>query len=261
MWIEYIITKFVYSENYSLIRLFRVQLSLIRGDFECTVVWSGVTFERTIVWSEVILSAQSSGRWSTFGVDRGRTIVWTMDWFLVWSEVLSVWKGLIRDRQFRAHFERTRCFERNLMWSEDILVWDGLIRGYFRLARSDQRHFRKAPQPGFGVKLSPPQTPFSTRKLPVYNGYSFFCHSGVEFSLCSWSYTIKMALWKNIPTRQCQWAPMNIILYPYALVQAGSKRSWIYVSLVLIGSVFVECLYSTYPLMGVFMSRLRCEAR
>ena len=37
-------------------------------------------------------------------------------------------------RQFRAHFECTRCFKRTLVWSADSFFWDGLIRGYFRMA-------------------------------------------------------------------------------------------------------------------------------
>ena len=66
--------------------------------------------------------AQSSGQWSDFGLIRGPFRLERSD-----------------QRPFRAHLERTRCFERTLIWSEDTLVWDGLIRGYFRLARSDQR--------------------------------------------------------------------------------------------------------------------------
>ena len=119
--------KFVHSENRSLIRLFRAQLSLIRGEFE-----------RTIVWSEVILSTQSSGRWSGFGPGQGRTIVRTQlsDFPLIRRHFTMERSD---QRQFRAHLERTQCFERTLVWSEDTLIWDGLIRGCFRLVRSDVR--------------------------------------------------------------------------------------------------------------------------
>ena len=65
--------------------------------------------------------AQSSGQWSDYGLTRGPFRLGRSD-----------------QRQFRAHLERTRCFERTLVWSEDTLVWEGLIRGNFRLARSDQ---------------------------------------------------------------------------------------------------------------------------
>ena len=39
-------------------------------------------------------------------------------------------------------------FERILVWSEVTSVWDGLIRGPTCLGRSDQRRFRARPQPG-----------------------------------------------------------------------------------------------------------------
>ena len=39
-------------------------------------------------------------------------------------------------------------FERILVWSEVTSVWDGLIRGPTCLGRSDQRWFRARPQPG-----------------------------------------------------------------------------------------------------------------
>ena len=64
--------------------------------------------------------AQSSGQWSDYGLIRGPFRLGRSD-----------------QRQFRAHLQRTRCFERTLVWSEDALVWEGLIRGNFRLARSD----------------------------------------------------------------------------------------------------------------------------
>ena len=130
--------KFVDGENHSLITIFRVQLNLIRGDFERTIVRPGVPFERTIVWSEVILRAQSSGRWSGFCLGHGCTIVWTMFWF--WSDQRSFPSGKLWSETalsalgahtvFRAHFSLIRGYF-GLGWSE--------IRGYFCLARSDQR--------------------------------------------------------------------------------------------------------------------------
>ena len=97
------------------------------SDFERTLVWSGVTFERTLVWSKVILSAQSSRRWSGFRLGHGRKIVWTMVWF--WSD--------------------QRCFPSGKVWSETVSsalrahtvfgAHFSLIRGYFGLGWSDQR--------------------------------------------------------------------------------------------------------------------------
>ena len=122
-----ILKRFVYSENHSLIRLFRLQLSLIRGDFERKIVWSGVTFKRTVVWSGLIVSAPSSGQWSGFGLGHGRTIFWTMVWFgsdqrsfpsgKVWSETAS--SAHRAHTLFQAHFS--------------------LISGHFGLARSVQK--------------------------------------------------------------------------------------------------------------------------
>ena len=85
---------------------FWAQNSLIRNDSKRTIVW-------TMVWVW-------SGPWSHNLLDN--------DLVLFWSEVISVWKGLIRD-----------SFERTLVWSEDNLVCYGLIRGYFCLPQSDQR--------------------------------------------------------------------------------------------------------------------------
>ena len=87
---------------------------------------SGI-FGLGIVWSEVIWSAQLSGRWSGFGLGHGRTIVWTMVWF----------------------GSDQRSFLSGKVWSEKVLsalraytvFWAHIssIRGYSRLARSDQR--------------------------------------------------------------------------------------------------------------------------
>ena len=106
---EFIITnlnRFFNSENHSLIRLFRGQLSMIRSDFwehnslirsnfECTIVW-------TMVW---IWSDQRS-----FPSAK------------VWSETVS--SALRAHMLFRAHFS--------------------MIRGYFGLGCSDQNFFRLA---------------------------------------------------------------------------------------------------------------------
>ena len=86
--------------------------------FECTLVW-------TMVWN-------SSGQWS------GTCLI----------GVTSVWNSPDQ-RRLRAHFERTMIFERILVWSEVTSVWDGLIRGPTCLGRSDQRRFRARPQPGY----------------------------------------------------------------------------------------------------------------
>ena len=87
--------------------------------------WSD-NFERNWVSGEVILSAylvpQSSGKWSNFGLIIGHFRLAGSD-----------------QRQFWAHFERTRCFESTLVWSEDTFVRDGLIRVYFGLELSNQR--------------------------------------------------------------------------------------------------------------------------
>ena len=73
-------------------------LTYITGNgiwFQRTIDWSGATFERTLVRSEAILSPQSSGRWSSFGLIRGHFRLAMSD-----------------QRQLRAHSERSRCFER-----------------------------------------------------------------------------------------------------------------------------------------------------
>ena len=46
-------------------------------------------------------------------------------------------------------------FERILVWSEVTSVWDGLIRGPTCLGRSDQRRFRARPQPGLYMRSFP----------------------------------------------------------------------------------------------------------
>ena len=97
------------------------------GDFKRTIVWSGVTFERTFVWSEVILSAQSSGRWSGFGMGHGRTVVWTMVWF--WSDQRSFPSGKIWSESVSSAFRAHTVFRAHF----------SLIRGYFGLGWSDQR--------------------------------------------------------------------------------------------------------------------------
>ena len=114
-------------ENHSLIRLFRVQLTLIRVNFERSkTIWSGVTFERTIVWSEAILCAQLSGQCM----------------ISVWSEVISVWQVLIRDnlqRTLSAHGVSSALqsdqwtFWSPMVWPEVNFVWHSLIRGHFQM--------------------------------------------------------------------------------------------------------------------------------
>ena len=117
-WIYYNdIERFVHVQNHS----------LIRGDFERTVVWDNIS------------SALYSGQWSGTRLDNG------LD--LVLSGVTSVWNSSDQ-RRLRAHFERTMIFERILVWSEVTSVWDGLIRGPTCLGRSDQGLFRARPQPG-----------------------------------------------------------------------------------------------------------------
>ena len=120
--------KFVYSDNHSLIILFRAQSSLIRDSWfraHNSLIRSIIeSINRPddglgLVWAKV---AQSSGQSSEFGLIRGQFRLARSD-----------------QRQFQAHIERTRCFERTSVWSEDTLVWDCLIRGYFRLEQSDQR--------------------------------------------------------------------------------------------------------------------------
>ena len=89
----------------NLIRLFRAQLNLIRGDFKRTLVWPEVTFERSIVGSEVILSAQTSGQWFGNGLGQGRTKVWLMVWFRLdqWSfPSCKVWSATF-ERSSNAH--------------------------------------------------------------------------------------------------------------------------------------------------------------
>ena len=97
--------RYVHIENYALTRLFRAQLSLIRGKFERTMVWLGVTFERSLTWSEAVLSAQSSGEWAWIGLKQGCAIL-NNDLISIWSVVNSVWEGLIRE--LRAQFQYTR---------------------------------------------------------------------------------------------------------------------------------------------------------
>ena len=109
---------------------------MLWGDFERTIVWSGVTFERTKGLSEVILSAQSSGQCSGFELGHGRTIVWTMVW--LWSDQRSFPSGKVWSETVSSALRAHTVFRRTLVWSEDTLVWEGLIRGNFPLARSDQ---------------------------------------------------------------------------------------------------------------------------
>ena len=62
-----------------------------------------------------------------------RTKVWTM----VWSEVFSVWGGLIRGT-FCLGWSDQRYFLSGVVWSEVLSVWGGLIRGHIGLRYSDQ---------------------------------------------------------------------------------------------------------------------------
>ena len=112
------------DQNYRVWDLVPAHNSMIRGHFGLGMVWSEVTS----VWGWYDQRSLRSGD----GMIRGH-----FGLGMVWSEVTLVW-GWYDQRQFRAHLERTRCFERTLVWSEDTLVWEGLIRGNFRLARSDQ---------------------------------------------------------------------------------------------------------------------------
>ena len=108
--------KWLYYNKIRAVRWFRAHNSLIRSNFWAHNRLIRSDFEHTIVWTMVWVW---TGPWSHNRLDNGL--------IMVWSEVLSVWEGLIRD-----------SFERTLVWSEDTLVWEGLIRGNFRLARSDQ---------------------------------------------------------------------------------------------------------------------------
>ena len=110
--------KWKYYNKIRAVRWFRAHNSLIRSNFWAHNRLIRSDFERTIVWTMVWVW---TGPWSDYGLIRGPFRLGRSD-----------------QRQFRAHLERTRCFERTLVWSEDTLVWEGLIRGNFRLARSDQ---------------------------------------------------------------------------------------------------------------------------
>ena len=93
---------------------FWAQNSLIRSDFKHTIAWTMVC-----IWS---------GPWSHNRVGNGL--------ILGWSEVIFVFKGLIRDG-----FERTSSAYgvSSALSSNQILVGDGLIRVYFRPERPDQK--------------------------------------------------------------------------------------------------------------------------
>ena len=107
--------KWIYYNKIRVVRRFRAHNSLIRRNF-----WAHNRLDNGLGlnWAMV---AQSSGQWSDSGLIRGPFRLGRSD-----------------QRQFRAHLERTRCFERTLIWSEDTLVCEGLIRRNFRLAWSDQ---------------------------------------------------------------------------------------------------------------------------
>ena len=142
-----IFMKWIYYNKIRAVRWFWARNRLIRSDLWAHNSLIRSDFERTIVWTIV---------W-----------VWSVPWLhnrldnsviLVWSEVLSVWKGLIRDsleRTWCAHcvlsalYSDQRIPWSGMVWSEVTFVWHGLTRG----------HFQMAPQPGclscFGIWSDP----------------------------------------------------------------------------------------------------------
>ena len=107
-------------------------LSMIRGDFEPTIVWSRVIFERSIVWSEVILSAKLSRQWSGSSLGHSCTVVWTLVWF--WSDQRSFPSGNVwAYTLFHSSFSLISGHWSEILWSEVTFVWQSLIRVHFRI--------------------------------------------------------------------------------------------------------------------------------
>ena len=158
--------KFVHSGNHSLILLFQAKLSLIRGDFEPTIVWSGVPCYRTIVWTMI---------WFWFGPWSHNC--WTMVWFWcdqrsspwgkVWSETVS--SALRAHRLFWAHFT--------------------VIGGYFGLGWSDQRSLRDDTSTWDPLTFRPGRL-YSAKSKPVV---VFFCDQ-----LCQDWHQSRPTLWSTL---------------------------------------------------------------